>query len=58
MNGASVCAWVRLQVSQVSSIFESLLDEEERTLREHPVDSVEWAEVVVDVNNIMKVHGS
>ncbi|XP_048844114.1 nuclear pore complex protein Nup133 [Brienomyrus brachyistius] len=42
------------EVSQVSSIFESLLEEEERTLREYPVDSVEWAEVVVNVNLIIK----
>uniref|UniRef100_A0A8C9SH28 Nucleoporin 133 n=1 Tax=Scleropages formosus TaxID=113540 RepID=A0A8C9SH28_SCLFO len=44
------------EVSQVSSIFESLLEEEERLLKEFPVDSVEWAEAVVNVNNIVKVH--
>uniref|UniRef100_A0A8C9VCI7 Nucleoporin 133 n=1 Tax=Scleropages formosus TaxID=113540 RepID=A0A8C9VCI7_SCLFO len=42
------------EVSQVSSIFESLLEEEERLLKEFPVDSVEWAEAVVNVNNIVK----
>ncbi|KPP79050.1 hypothetical protein Z043_101400, partial [Scleropages formosus] len=44
------------EVSQVSSIFESLLEEEERLLKEFPVDSVEWAEAVVNVNNIVKQH--
>ncbi|XP_036386531.1 nuclear pore complex protein Nup133 [Megalops cyprinoides] len=42
------------EVSQISSIFECLLEEEEQTLKDYPVDSVEWAEVVVNVNNIIK----
>lgn len=45
------------QVSQISSVFDCLLDEEERTLKENPVDSVQWAEVVLTVNNIIKVEG-
>ncbi|XP_028828633.1 nuclear pore complex protein Nup133 [Denticeps clupeoides] len=42
------------EVSQISSIFECLLDEEEKALSENPVDSVQWAEVVLDVNSIIK----
>ncbi|XP_030636232.1 nuclear pore complex protein Nup133 [Chanos chanos] len=42
------------EVSQISSIFECLLDEEEKALKENPVDSVQWAEVVLNVNNIIK----
>ncbi|KAJ8364873.1 hypothetical protein SKAU_G00137040 [Synaphobranchus kaupii] len=42
------------EVSQISTIFECLLEEEECTLKDHPVDSVEWGEVVVNVNNIIK----
>ncbi|TNM85720.1 hypothetical protein fugu_007991 [Takifugu bimaculatus] len=42
------------EVSQISSVFDCLLDEEERTLKENPVDSVQWAEVVLTVNNIIK----
>lgn len=46
------------QVSQISSVFDCLLEEEERSLKENPVDSVQWAEVVLTVNNIVKVqHG-
>lgn len=45
------------QVSQISSVFDCLLEEEERTLKENPVDSVQWAEVVLTVNNIIKVEG-
>ncbi|KAJ8416065.1 hypothetical protein AAFF_G00380870 [Aldrovandia affinis] len=41
------------EVSQISAIFECLLEEEERSLKDHPLDSVEWAEVVVNVNNIL-----
>uniref|UniRef100_A0A674F4S2 Nuclear pore complex protein Nup133 n=1 Tax=Salmo trutta TaxID=8032 RepID=A0A674F4S2_SALTR len=41
-------------VSQISSVFECLLEEEERTLKENPVDSVKWAEVVLSVNTIIK----
>lgn len=43
------------QVSQISSVFDCLLEEEERSLKDNPVDSVQWAEVVVTVNNIIKV---
>ncbi|XP_052383707.1 nuclear pore complex protein Nup133-like [Oncorhynchus keta] len=42
------------EVSQISSVFECLLEEEERTLKENPVDSVKWAEVVISVNTIIK----
>lgn len=45
------------QVSQISSVFDCLLEEEERTLKENHVDSVQWAEVVLTVNNIIKVEG-
>lgn len=45
------------QVSQISSVFDCLLEEEERALKENPVDSVQWAEVVLTVNNIIKVQG-
>lgn len=43
------------QVSQISSVFECLLEEEERSLKENPVDSVQWAEVVLNVNSAIKV---
>ncbi|XP_075993040.1 nuclear pore complex protein Nup133 [Genypterus blacodes] len=42
------------EVSQISSVFECLLEEEERSLKENPVDSVQWAEVILNVNNIIK----
>ncbi|XP_032372217.1 nuclear pore complex protein Nup133 [Etheostoma spectabile] len=42
------------EVSQISSVFECLLDEEERSLKESPVDSVQWAEVVLAVNVVIK----
>ncbi|XP_062865729.1 nuclear pore complex protein Nup133 isoform X2 [Trichomycterus rosablanca] len=42
------------EVSQISSILESLLDEEEKCLKENPAASVQWAEVVLDVNGIIK----
>uniref|UniRef100_A0A4W5RQB5 Nuclear pore complex protein Nup133 n=1 Tax=Hucho hucho TaxID=62062 RepID=A0A4W5RQB5_9TELE len=42
------------EVSQISSVFECLLEEEERTLKENPVDSVKWAEAVLSVNTIIK----
>ncbi|KAI5089830.1 nuclear pore complex protein Nup133, partial [Silurus meridionalis] len=42
------------EVSRISSIFESLLDEEEKCLKENPVTSVKWAEVVLSVNIIIK----
>ncbi|ROL52045.1 Nuclear pore complex protein Nup133 [Anabarilius grahami] len=41
------------EVSQISSIFECLLDEEEKALKEHP-DASRWAEVVLNVNDIVK----
>uniref|UniRef100_A0A8C1HJQ6 Nuclear pore complex protein Nup133 n=1 Tax=Cyprinus carpio carpio TaxID=630221 RepID=A0A8C1HJQ6_CYPCA len=41
------------EVSQISSIFECLLDEEEKALKEHS-DSARWAEVVLNVNDIVK----
>ncbi|XP_055060276.2 nuclear pore complex protein Nup133 isoform X1 [Misgurnus anguillicaudatus] len=42
------------EVSQISSIFECLLDEEEKGLKENPDESVQWAEVVLSVNDIIK----
>ncbi|XP_024116455.1 nuclear pore complex protein Nup133 isoform X2 [Oryzias melastigma] len=42
------------EVSQISSVFDCLLEEEERSLKENPVDSVQWAEVVLIVNSIIK----
>lgn len=36
-------------------MFDCLLEEEERSLKENPVDSVQWAEVVLIVNSIIKV---
>uniref|UniRef100_A0A8C1NCG3 Nuclear pore complex protein Nup133 n=1 Tax=Cyprinus carpio TaxID=7962 RepID=A0A8C1NCG3_CYPCA len=41
------------EVSQISSIFECLLDEEEKALKEHS-DAARWAEVVLNVNDIVK----
>lgn len=43
------------QVSQISSALECLLEEEERSLKENQVNSVQWAETVLAVNNIIKV---
>ncbi|XP_077575978.1 nuclear pore complex protein Nup133 isoform X2 [Stigmatopora nigra] len=42
------------EVSQISAIFDCLLEEEERSLKENPVDSVQWADVVLTVNTIIK----
>uniref|UniRef100_A0A8C1NED1 Nucleoporin 133 n=1 Tax=Cyprinus carpio TaxID=7962 RepID=A0A8C1NED1_CYPCA len=42
------------EVSQISSIFECLLDEEEKALKEHS-DAARWAEVVT-VNTIASLH--
>ncbi|KAM9315155.1 nuclear pore complex protein Nup133 [Pholidichthys leucotaenia] len=42
------------EVSQISSVFDCLLEEEEHSLKENPVDSVQWAEVVLTVSNIIK----
>ncbi|KAF0036869.1 hypothetical protein F2P81_009743 [Scophthalmus maximus] len=45
------------EVSQISLVFDCLLEEEERSLKESPVDSVQWAEVVLTVNSIIKAAG-
>ncbi|KAM9792215.1 nuclear pore complex protein Nup133 [Neosynchiropus ocellatus] len=42
------------EVSQISSVFEGLLEEEERSLRDCPADSPQWANAVLIVNNIIK----
>ncbi|NXY88549.1 NU133 protein, partial [Alcedo cyanopectus] len=42
------------EVSQIDSIFECLLEEEEQTLKDMPIESIEWAQIVVNVNNIIK----
>ncbi|KAM3865494.1 nuclear pore complex protein Nup133 [Diretmus argenteus] len=42
------------EVSQISSVFECLLEEEERNLKENPVDSAHWAEMVLTVSTIIK----
>ncbi|XP_058496946.1 nuclear pore complex protein Nup133 isoform X2 [Solea solea] len=42
------------EVSQVSSVFDCLLEEEDRSLKERPVDSVQWAEVVLAVNTMVQ----
>ncbi|XP_062303881.1 nuclear pore complex protein Nup133 [Osmerus eperlanus] len=42
------------EVSQISSIFECLLEEEEKSLKENPTDSANWADVVLSVNTIIK----
>ncbi|NXX93452.1 NU133 protein, partial [Centropus bengalensis] len=42
------------EVSQIDSIFECLLEEEEQILKDLPIESVEWAQIVVNVNNIIK----
>ncbi|XP_068258268.1 nuclear pore complex protein Nup133 isoform X2 [Nyctibius grandis] len=42
------------EVSKIDSIFECLLEEEEQILKEMPVESIEWAQIVVNVNNIIK----
>lgn len=42
------------EVSQIGSVFECLLEEEERSLKDNPVDSAQWADVVIAVNNILK----
>ena len=43
------------KVSQIDSIFECLLEEEEQMLKDMPIESIEWAQIVVNVNNIIKV---
>ncbi|XP_051849581.1 nuclear pore complex protein Nup133 [Antechinus flavipes] len=42
------------EVSQIDTIFECLLEQEEQILKDTPMESVEWAQVVVNVNNILK----
>ncbi|KFQ17626.1 Nuclear pore complex protein Nup133, partial [Merops nubicus] len=42
------------EVSQIDSIFECLLEEEEQILKDMPIESTEWAQIVVNVNNIIK----
>ncbi|CAG5946219.1 unnamed protein product [Menidia menidia] len=42
------------EVSQISSVFDCLLEEVEQGLKEGPADSVQSAEVVLTVNNIIK----
>ncbi|XP_069912001.1 nuclear pore complex protein Nup133 isoform X1 [Oryctolagus cuniculus] len=42
------------QVSQVDTICECLLEHEEQVLKDAALDSVEWAEAVISVNNILK----
>lgn len=42
------------EASRIDSVFECLLEEEEKILKEKMVDSVEWGQIVVDINNILK----
>uniref|UniRef100_A0A672G487 Nucleoporin Nup133/Nup155-like C-terminal domain-containing protein n=1 Tax=Salarias fasciatus TaxID=181472 RepID=A0A672G487_SALFA len=42
------------EVSQISSLFDCLLEEEERSLKDNPVESAQWAEGVLTVNSIIK----
>lgn len=42
------------EVSQIDTICECLLEHEEQVLKDTPLESVEWAEVVINVNNILK----
>ncbi|XP_003791033.1 nuclear pore complex protein Nup133 [Otolemur garnettii] len=42
------------EVSQVDTICECLLEHEEQVLKDTSLDSIEWAEVVISVNNILK----
>ncbi|XP_043926669.1 nuclear pore complex protein Nup133 [Protopterus annectens] len=42
------------QASQIDLVFECLLEKEEKVLKEKMVESVEWGQIVVDVNNILK----
>lgn len=43
------------QVSQVDTVCECLLEHEEQVLKDTSLESVEWAEVVINVNSILKV---
>uniref|UniRef100_A0A7M4FGG8 Nuclear pore complex protein Nup133 n=1 Tax=Crocodylus porosus TaxID=8502 RepID=A0A7M4FGG8_CROPO len=42
------------EVSQINTIFECLLEQEEQILKATPIESVEWAQIVVNVNSIIK----
>ncbi|XP_075452982.1 nuclear pore complex protein Nup133 isoform X2 [Ascaphus truei] len=42
------------EVSKMDVIFECLIDKEEGTLDSTSIDSAEWAQIVVNVNNILK----
>ncbi|XP_068403752.1 nuclear pore complex protein Nup133 isoform X2 [Eschrichtius robustus] len=42
------------EVSQVDTICECLLEHEEQVLKDTSLESVEWAEVVISVNSILK----
>ncbi|XP_027803794.2 nuclear pore complex protein Nup133 isoform X1 [Marmota flaviventris] len=42
------------EVSQVDTICECLLEHEEQVLRDTALDSLEWAEVAIDVNTVLK----
>ncbi|XP_055281818.1 nuclear pore complex protein Nup133 isoform X1 [Moschus berezovskii] len=42
------------EVSQVDTICECLLEHEEQVLKDTSMESVEWAEVVINVNSILK----
>ncbi|KAM4812398.1 nuclear pore complex protein Nup133 isoform X1 [Urocitellus parryii] len=42
------------EVSQVDTICECLLEHEEQVLRDMALDSLEWAEVAIDVNTVLK----
>ncbi|KAM8813256.1 nuclear pore complex protein Nup133 [Rhynchonycteris naso] len=42
------------EVSQIDTICECLLEHEEQVLKDTALDSVEWAEVVINVNSILK----
>ncbi|XP_067900317.1 nuclear pore complex protein Nup133 isoform X2 [Heterodontus francisci] len=42
------------EVSQIDTAFECLLEEEERFLEENHPLSLEWAQIVINVNNILK----
>ncbi|XP_062404993.1 nuclear pore complex protein Nup133 [Sardina pilchardus] len=42
------------EVSGISAIFECLLDEEEKALKENPITSLKWAQIVIEVNVIIK----
>uniref|UniRef100_A0A8C4RUA9 Nuclear pore complex protein Nup133 n=1 Tax=Erpetoichthys calabaricus TaxID=27687 RepID=A0A8C4RUA9_ERPCA len=42
------------EVSKVDLIFECLLEEEEHVLKDTHFETVEWAQIIIDVNNIFK----